>query len=188
MADFLQPTGRGEGGAALVVSIEGVDESLRILTRAGAQLRGLDTGAVYMSNATLRRRARVLAETLARTTIAPLLMRGAAPQSRAMARTLRTRSDRRPVVAIGAVAPPLSGWRPGNPANRRRRGSLAWGVERGPHPAAARNYYGIPRRDSGYVIGPNLRLITARVAPQYRGIVLDALRAAGVDNIAGRAA
>lgn len=175
--DFMQPAGRNEGGAALVIGMEGVDESLAILTRAGADLHGLETGRVYEANSFLRGEARGLADWLARTTIAPMVRRGPAPQSAKMADTIRTKADRMPVVRLGAVNPKLSGWRR-NAENRRYRGSLAWGVERGP--ASPVNRYGIARNAGGYIIGPNLDLIGRRVAPRYAPIVRKALEYAGV--------
>lgn len=170
--------GRTTGGGAVTVEVDGVAESLAILTRAGANLRGLDTGNVYMANADLRYRARMLADDLARTTVAPLLRSAPAPQGAKIADTLRAKSDRMPVVIIAARNPRLSGWRPGRAGNSRWRGSIAWGVERGP--ASPVNRYRIPRRPGGYVLGPNKQLIADRSRDRYRGIVADALRIAGV--------
>ena len=172
----LGSAGRG-GGGAWTVQVDGVAESLRILTKAGANLHGLDTGRVYLANSTLRGRAKTLAEQLARTTIVPLVAAGPAPQSRKMAATVRAKVDRKPVVAIGAVNPKLSGWRR-SAGNRRYKGSLAWGIERGP--VGPPNRYGIARRESGYILGPNMQLIQSRIAGPYREIVRDALRHAGV--------
>lgn len=181
----LGPAGRSSGGASFTVEVDGVDESLRVLTKASANLLGLDTGAVYMANSTLRARARVLAEQLARTTIVPLVLAGPAPQSRKMAATVRTKVDRRPVVVIGATNPKLSGWRR-SAKNRRYRGSLAWGIERGPGNRPP-NRYTIPRRESGHILGPNLELIASRTNGPYREIVREALESAGISNWKGAA-
>ena len=175
----------GEGTGMPVVTVAGLDKSLGILTKAGAQLHGLDSGKVYAANSAMRAAAKQLAERLARTTISPLLQRASAPQGPAMARTVRPRVDRMPVVRIGATNPRLSGWRR-NPLNSRYRGSIAFGVERGWFPGS-RNYYQQNRRASGYVIGPNMGLIAQRVKPDYEAIVLAALTSAGVTSF-GRAA
>ncbi len=186
MRDYLQSSGRTAGGASFAVDVEGLRESLEILTRAGAMVRGLDTGNVYYANSELRQEARALADHLARTTIVPLIRAGRAPQSAKMAETVRTKADRMPVVRIGAVNPKLSGWRSGRPENRRYRGSLAWGIERGPGPGRP-NRYRQPRSGRGYILGPNMALIADRVLPRYRQLVYRALQTAGVDSY-GRAA
>lgn len=178
--DFMQPGGRDEGGASIVVGMEGVDESLRILTRAGADLHGLETGRVYQANAFLRSEARGLADWLASTTVAPLVRRGPAPQSAKMADTIRTKADRMPVIRLGAVNPKLSGWRPGQAGNRRWRGSLAWGIERGP--ASPVNRYRVSRNTRGWILGPSMDVIGRRAAPRYGQIVYAALEFAGVTS------
>lgn len=177
MTAALGSGGRDTGGAAYRITMDGIPEALAILTRAGAELRGMDRSRVYTANSMLRAAAGQLAEDIARTTVRPLLQRGPAPQSAAMADTLRAKVDRMPVIIIGARNPRLSGWRRGA-ANRRYRASVAWGVERGP--AGPRNYYRIPRSTGGHVIGPNMGLIEQRTVPRYRRLVALALESAGV--------
>lgn len=80
-----------------------------------------------------------------------------APQSAAMAKTVRVHSDRVPVVAVGKTNPPLRGWRGRGTAatNRRRRGAMAHGVLAGPKDGP--NYYRIPRDNSYGPLGRALR-------------------------------
>lgn len=165
---------------SLTVRAQGLDASLKILTKAGANLHGLDSGAVFAANRQMKDAARNLAEQLARTTVVPLVRSGPAAQSTAMAATVRPKTDRMPIVRIGATNPRLSGWR--RSANSRRwRGSLAWGIERGQFPGSP-DYYRAPRRNSGYVIGANIPLITRRALPLYEEIVYQALVTAGVTS------
>jgi len=173
--------GQGSSGAGFTIGVQGINESLSILTKAGANVHGLDTGAVFQSNGHLRAAARSLAEDIARTTVRPLVAAGPAAQSAEMAGTIRGMSDRRVVIKVGATNPSLSGFTPGKASNRKWRGSLAWGVERGPGPGRP-NVYGVARRESGHVIGPNMGLIEQRTIPRYRTLVLEALRAAGVTS------
>jgi hypothetical protein len=161
------------------IGIEGLEESLAVLTRAGANVRGLQTGAVYQANSFLRARAGRLGDRVARTTIVPLLLSGPAPQSAAMSATVRSKIDRKVIIRVGATNPKLRGWRRGA-ENRRYRGSVAWGIERGGFPGS--NYYNLPRRESGYVIGPNMELIQRRILPEYRELVRAALSEAGVTS------
>jgi hypothetical protein len=127
----------------------------------------------------LRAAAGRLAQDVARTTVKPLLERGPAPQSEKLATTIRHKVDRIPTIKIGAVNPPLSGFRAGAAGNARWRTSLAWGVEKGPGPGQP-NRYGIPRANQGHVIGPNLDRIQAAIVPEYEGLVRLALESAGV--------
>lgn len=173
--------GQRTSGAEFTVAMDGLTESLAVLTRAGAKLHDLETGAVYASNSTLRAAAKQLAERVAADTVGPLVAAGPARQSPKMADTIRAKVDRMPVIRIGAVNPALSGFRRGRGANARYRTSLAWGIERGPGPGQP-NRYGIPRRAGGHVIGPNLDRIARRVVPEYEPMVRLALEAAGVTN------
>jgi hypothetical protein len=173
--------GQMSSGAQFTLGVDGLQESLAVLTKAGANVRGLETGAVYFANSALRAAAGQLAVDVSRTTIAPLVLAGPAPQSRAMAQTIRHKVDRMVVIRIGATNPPLSGFKSGKAGNRRWRTSLAWGIEKGPGPGRP-NRYRITRREGGHVIGPNLTLIEARTVPRYRELVRIALETAGVTS------
>ena len=173
--------GQGSSGAGFTIECEGLAESLSILTKAGANMRGLSSGAVYQSNSHLRAAASNLAADMIRTTVQPLVRAGPAPQSAALAATLRPKVDRKVVIRVGATNPVLSGFKKGSAANRRYRGSLAWGIERGPGPGRP-NVYRLARSTGGHVIGPNLGLIDSRTIPRYKQIVRVALESAGVTS------
>lgn len=78
-----------------------------------------------------------------------------------MAATARGKSDRLPVVKVGAVNPKISGFRRTQSGVRNRaRGALAWGSERGPWAPDAPSglgkrvgRYARPRNPGGYWIG-----------------------------------
>jgi hypothetical protein len=99
-------------------------------------------------------------------TIVDATKQSPAPQSSAMAGTVRVHSDRVPVVVIGKVNPRFaSGFRrPGQSAARSklRRGALAHGVVFGPKGGkrstpAAENYYKIRRDEGGRAVGRAMR-------------------------------
>jgi hypothetical protein len=79
-----------------------------------------------------------------------------------MARTVRVKSDRVPVVSVGAVNPPIRGWRRGSAQDSKmRRGAMAHGVVYGPaggkrDTLVKENYYRIPRDSSGGTLGKYL--------------------------------
>jgi hypothetical protein len=160
------------------IRMDGLKASLEILTKAGANARGLDTGDVYKANAELRQQAKKLADRTAADIVKPLVMRGPVPQSRKMADTIRPKLDRMPVIRIGAVNPKLSGYKKrGNP---RWRTAIAHGIEYGGY--KRRNLYKLPRTTRGYVIGPNMNRIARAVLPQYEDLVYVALQTAGVTS------
>lgn len=112
-------------------------------------------------NRELRTEAKTIAQTLV-PVIAAGVAQGDAPQSRALAETVRAHSDRVPVVVIGKVNPKFgSGFRNKNDTakgNKLRRGSLAHGVVYGPkggHRATPpnENYYRTGRDESGGRLG-----------------------------------
>lgn len=157
---------RGES-STFKVEIEGVDATLRLLTRSRADLLGMDQHAVRAANSHIRFAAKQMGERLASTYVRPWVAAGPAPQSKAMSATVRPKSDRVITIRVGATNPRLSGFRRGNP---RHRGSLAWGVEKGRYPGS-RDLYRLPRSTRGYVIGPRLGQLAAVAAPDYRDMV-----------------
>lgn len=181
----MQRNPRG-GQSGFYVTVDGVDESLSILTKAGANVRGLSTGAVFNANSELRAGAGRLADWLARTTIRPIVATGPAPQAFKMADTIRRKVDRKVIVRVGATNPKLSGWRRSG-RSPSYRGSIAWGIERGAYPGSP-DRYKVPRTSaSGGVIGRQMPLIQQRTIPRYRELVRIALETAGVTSF-GRAA
>lgn len=100
-----------------------------------------------------------------------------APQAGAVAATTKAKRDRMVVVQVGGTNPKLSGWRR-SAGNKRWRGSVAWGVEKGNYPGT-RNEYRVGR-SRGYGIGPRLEQITEDTAEEYTQVVLDIARSVGV--------
>lgn len=179
---------RGAPGAAFVIDLQGLESVLQDIQYLDADIRRL-------VNKPLRQDAKRIAET-ARPLVESLVRRGPAPQSRAMAATVRARADRMPVIAVGAVNPRLSGFKRGGQA-RRYKGSIAWGVEKGPAGGPRRHSRGGPRRRSnvyriarssrGYVIGPNMERIADAVVPAYADVLVSAMdRATTLNRIYGR--
>lgn len=175
-------------GGGFSVQVVGLDAALRVLTRTGAELHNLDASAVRLSNSTLRAEAKQLADRFGKGTVGPLVAVHGGPQGPALADTIRPKADRMPIVRIGAVNPRLSGFkaRRRTAATGRRRidpsrwkGSLAWGVEKGPHPLSLADRYGRGRRPGGYVLGPRLAQLEAELAPQYVPLLAAAVEAAG---------
>lgn len=110
-------------------------------------------------NKELRQFSRLIANDLK-----PLVEQGVkasqAPQAEAMSRTVRVKSDRVPVLSVGATNPPLRKWRGRGTAqsNKLRRGSMAHGVVYGPkggkpETRVDENYYRIPRNTDGGALG-----------------------------------
>jgi hypothetical protein len=126
-----------------------------------AQLKG---PAFRDVNQAMRPMARSIADEL-RPHVELALRLSPAPQAKAMAGTVRTKSDRVPVMVIGATNPKFSAHKfthKGETARQRklRRGSLAHGVIFGPKggkrsTAADENYYAPQQRDDSG--GPLMR-------------------------------
>lgn len=92
--------------------------------------------------------------------LAEAVRRSQAPQAAKIAATLRVKSDRVPVISIGAVNPRLSGFKRGAAA-KRNRGSIAHGVVYGPlggrrDTPAHENHYRIVRDPRGGPVGAAL--------------------------------
>lgn len=134
------------------------------------RLDELDTTVKKRENAKMRGAARAISERLV-PTVASAVRRSPAPQAGAVAATTKAKSDRMVVVQVGARNPKLSGWRR-NGNNRRWRGSVAWGVEKGSYPGT-RDEYGIPRSSRGHGIGPALNDISEQVADDYAEVLVE---------------
>jgi hypothetical protein len=162
------------------VEFKNLDECLKLLNEAQRNVRGMGG---YSPNYDIRGRAQQVAAKML-PDIKRAIGGSPAPQAAGVAGTARAKRDRIPVVRIGAVNPKLSGFRKRRASNRRGKGSVAWGVERGPaggHRAgSSANFYGVPRVATGYAIQPRLPKITAGVVEDYQAVVADVLRRSGV--------
>ncbi len=170
------------------VQVQGLDTCLRVLTKAGAQLHDLDTSRVRLANSVLRGEAKQLADRFGTEVVAPIVRSHGGPIGDKMADTIRPKADRIPIVRIGATNPALSGFKArnrGKPSTRRNipparwKGSLAWGMEFGPHPRSTGNRYGRERRSGGYVLGPRTDELERKLAPQYVPLLAAAMETAG---------
>jgi len=138
------------------VEIEGLTDLVR-------QLKG---PAFRDVNQSLRAEARGIADEI-RPHVEALVAASGAPQSHAMSKTVRTKSDRVPVIIIGRVNPKFSKrFTRTNSDSKERRGSIAHGIIYGPKggkrsTATHENYYRKPRDDSGGSFGHAVR--TGRV-------------------------
>jgi hypothetical protein len=168
------------------VQVQGLDTCLRVLTKAGSQLHDLDTSRVRLANSQLRFEAKQVADRFGKEVLAPLVSAHGGPIGNKMADTIRPKADRLPIARIGAVNPKLSGFNTrGKPSPRRNiapsrwKGSLAWGLEFGPHPRSKGNRYGRGRRSGGYVIGPRMDVLQSKLAPLYVPLLVTAMETAG---------
>ena len=128
---------RTTGGAS--VEVDGLLETLKAFQALERDLRS-------EANAELRSAARTCA-----TMLAGHLARAAAasgvPVARRVARSIRVKSDRIPVVSIGG---PLKVGASGGAA-----GALVWGSEHGPHGDV--NRFAVPASSAGYWIAPTVK-------------------------------
>ena len=162
------------------VELENLDTVLQLLNEAQRNMRGMGG---YSPNYDIRGQAQQVAAKML-PDIKRALGGAPAPQAAGVAGTARAKRDRIPVVRVGAVNPKLSGFRKRRASNRLGKGSVAWGVERGPagghRGSGGANFYGVPRNPGGYAIGPRLPQITAGVVEDYQAVVADVLRRSGV--------
>lgn len=166
---------RGAPGAAFTIELQGLESVL-------ADLQYFSRDVKRLVNGELRRESKMIA-TAALPVIRGLVARGRPPQSEKMADTVRARYDRVPMVAVGAVNPRLSGFRSRRPTSARAKGSLAWGVEKGPAGGPRtrpRNVYGVPRSSRGYALGPGSARIADAVVPAYARALEAAMDRAGL--------
>ena len=129
-----------------------------------ANLRILRGKAFKDVNRDLRVAARAIAETI-RPEVVTAVRQSRAPQAWPLAGTVRTHSDRVPVVVVGKVNPKFqTPWRRSGQSaaqSKLRRGALAHGVVYGGKGGkrstpAQENYYKIRRDESGGPVGRSL--------------------------------
>lgn len=149
-------------------------------------VRELKGPAFKQVNYALRQEARGIAESV-RPHVALLVAMSQAPQGPAMAKTVRTKPDRVPVIIVGKTNPKFkSGFRrKGESAasTKHRRGSLAHGVIYGPKGGkistpADENYYApLQRDDKGGAIMRSVRegAVFELAAEQYVAAYLEIL-------------
>lgn len=173
------------------------------MSETGIEIKGLNAlvrelrGPAFREiNKELRAFSKLIAADLA-PLVADRIRESGAPQAAAMAATVRTHSDRVPVVVVGKVNPRFAsgfGHRGESAAARKqRRGSLARGVVSGGAGGkrgtpADENYYRIPRDTSWGALGKALRdggIITEQGEQLYIRYFLAALRAHGFDTEQG---
>lgn len=149
-----------------------------------AYLKPLKGKAFKDVNRELRQFSKLIANDI-RPLVEDGVRRSQAPQSDAMAKTVRVHSDRVPVLVVGKVNPRFqSGFqRPGQSAvaARRRRGQLAAGVVKGPKGPV--NYYRIPRSESWGPLGRALQAngrIMAEAEQAYLRFYMATLRRYGL--------
>ena len=136
-------------------------------------------------NRELRQHARLIASDIA-PLVSAAVARSGAPQSRAMAGTVRPHSDRVPVVVVGKTNPKFSSKFRGRDT-RRRRGALALGVISGPAGGkrsthASENYYHRPRDRSWGTLGQAIRgPIMREGETAYLKLYIATLKAHGLD-------
>ena len=138
-------------------------------------------------NKELRQHSKVIAADIA-PLVSAAVARSGAPQSAAMAATVRPHSDRVPVVVVGKVNPRFSSrfTRPGSDS-KRRRGAMALGVVSGPRGGkrstrAHENYYHRPRDPSWGSLGKAMQGPIMRQAEiTYLRLYIATLKAHGLD-------
>jgi hypothetical protein len=182
-----------QAAAQFNIKLDGLDAALRVLNESMKALREVDPNLARGMNSQMRFEAKQVAQGFADATLEPLIRAHGGPQGPAMSKTLRAKSDRIPIVAIGAVNPRgLSGWKGAAKAKKARerrrnvppgkwKGSLAFGVEYGPRPQREPNPYGRrrPRNDGGYVLGPRAERLARELLPRYQDLLVWALDRAG---------
>jgi hypothetical protein len=180
--DLFMP-GRGSGG--FQVSWYGADALQETIDGIADGLAWDDNGNLIPRKTAANREMRAAAKKIAADVLIPQMKRTArsspVPIARAMAETARAKSDRLIMVQVGAVNPPLSGFKRGVGAKRAKgrtggrmrdassrtfRTTLAWGSEFGPLggrrqpsrgsnvPGGPVNHYRVPRKESGYWVLP----------------------------------
>lgn len=165
------------------VTYEGLDVVLKDLNEAQRMFRMM--GGMVSPNGLIRDRATAIAQTLV-PEVRDAVRASPAPQAAKVAATVRAKRDRIPVVKVGATQPKLSGFRGRKPNKARHKGSVAWGVERGPggghrsYRGAGANFYGVARKEGGHGIGPRMDGIGRDAVAAYQKAIADVLRYAGV--------
>lgn len=198
MAITPQLSGTSRKGG-FTVSVKNLDPVLDALNNIGDEFKSSPNPAIRDTGLTLRRKAnsemRKAAKTIAEDILIPQIKLAArsSPRSdfaRAMAETARAKSDRQVTVRVGAVNPPLSGFKRGIGAKKSKgtygggrdrssnnyRTTLAWGSEFGPYPGAPVNHYGKPRNNAGYYVLPAVTNSIPKAKKEYIKAARDILR------------
>jgi hypothetical protein len=137
-------------------------------------------------NNALRSEALLIAKSLL-PSVEQAVAQSQAPQAKVMVKTVRAKSDRVPVLSIGAVNPRFSTrfTRQGKGDSKKRRGAIAHGVvygTKGGHLKGGGDFYRIPRNSSGgpvgrYMVGPAFDAACDAYFVAYRRV----LKEAGID-------
>jgi len=148
---------RTTGG--LSVEVDGLMETLQATRELERELRS-------HANAELREAAKASARELAAMLVLSARSSGVPVASR-VARSIRVKSDRIPVVSIGGAT------RVG--ARKAPAGALVWGSEQGPK--SSPNRFGVAPSSSGYWIAPAVaRFASSEALVVYRRAVAHVLR------------
>ncbi len=159
------PVSRKAGGVGVgSVEVEGMVETL------GA-VRGLEADLRKQTNTELRQVARTCA-----TVLAAQLARAAAssgvPVAPRVARSIRVKSDRLPVVSIGGPKKVGTG-------KRGAAAALVWGSEQGPK--SEPNRFAVGPNSAGYWIAPTVARFASNEAVElYKRAVYETLHAHGL--------
>jgi len=146
------------------VEIDGLMETL------GA-IRGLQSDLRTQANSELRGSARECANVLA-VELARAAQSSGVPVAPRVARSIRVKSDRLPVVSIGGAARVGTG-------KRANAGALVWGSERGP--ASDPNRFAVSPNGGGYWIAPTVeRFGRSDAVESYKRAVFDTLHRYGL--------
>jgi hypothetical protein len=147
--------------AGLAIEVDGIFETLKAVRGVQADLRP-------SANNELRDAADTVASGLASDLVAAAASSGV-PVAPRVARSIRVKRDRIPVLSIGGPAPV---GRTGGAA-----GSLVWGSEQGPKGSI--NHFGVPA-SSGYWIAPTVERAGSKAADDYRRAVARIFRRYGL--------
>jgi hypothetical protein len=143
------------------VDVDGLVETL-------AAFKGLEADLRKEANAELRVAGREAGAALALELRASASSSGV-PVAPRVARSIKVKRDRIPVVAIGGAMP--VGARGGS------AGALAWGSEQGPKGAV--NHFAVPP-GAGYWIAPAVERYSSRALSNFRAAVADVFRKHGL--------
>ena len=162
-------------GASFTLGMTGVDACL-------ARFGELDKDLRRQANRDMRSVAKQIATDML-PLVRGIVAAGPAPQSARVATTARVKSDRVPVVTVGSVNPPLSGFRRSR-GDRLAKGSVAYGVEfgtAGGHRAAGgADYYRMGRVAGGAALGRQRQVMQTSFTESYRHALADVMRQYGV--------
>lgn len=155
---------RHSGG--LSVEIDGLDDTLKAF-------RGLDADLRKQANAELRQAARTCATVLA-VDLARAAANSGVPVAPRVARSIRVKSDRKPVVTIGGPMRVGTG-----KGHRASAAAILWGSEQGPK--SDPNHFAVDLNPAGYWIAPTVaRFQNDQAVELYRRGVYETMKAHGL--------